>query len=708
MSVPPKYKALGDFHEYYNGQRTAPYLTIFVGGNHEACSYMSELYYGGWVAPNIYYLGAANVIRYGPLRIAGMSGIWKGYDYRKPHHERLPYNRDDIQSVYHIRELDVRKLLQIRTQVDVCLSHDWPKQVEYSGDYESLFKGKRGFREDSAQGRLGSVAAKHVFDRLRPAYWFASHLHVKFSATVQHGDYIPVGSNPKKESAPQGPAPQPPQAPPSFGLDGAVIASMLGGEEQQANDGSVPERTPAESIKPTDEMAAEASQTENKNITAKASRPAAADATTSKADAGLPGGWPSSPSNGLANTESRLSAWNSFHDVAIKREREETARILADRSTQGPPPEITHNLTWKRVNTDMDGMNRKVIATERPEGEENRESKKLKIQHTSDTVNNSDGINLDVDNHSNRSSPVKGTFHLGNASKEGASNGFIGTPKKTRHGSKEAQRSPSAGVSETLRSQLPSSFARPEPGPKPAADVSDTLRNKLPASFTRPEPATSPQNGPFPTAISNKTTSFLALDKCLPNRDFLQLVEISPISEQEGAVHEQPYRLQYDKEWLAITRVFADHLEFGNPNAKIPADKGDAVYKPLIEKEEEWIEEHVVKPGKLAVPDNFSPTAPFYDPSIPITTEQQPPEYTNPQTSQFCQLIGIDNKFHLSNEERQARMDAGARPSNGRDGGFGHFNRRAAGSPNKGSGNRGRGRGGGGGRGRGRGRGPRH
>ncbi|KAI7558918.1 DBR1-domain-containing protein, partial [Hortaea werneckii] len=100
VSMPAKYRSMCDFHEYYAGQRTAPYLTIFVGGNHEASNYLFELYYGGWVAPNIYYMGAANVLRLGPLRIAGMSGIWKGYNYRKPHHERLPYNESDMKSIY--------------------------------------------------------------------------------------------------------------------------------------------------------------------------------------------------------------------------------------------------------------------------------------------------------------------------------------------------------------------------------------------------------------------------------------------------------------------------------------------------------------------------------------------------------------------------------------------------------------------------------
>ena len=68
MSCPDKYKQMGDFWEYYIGmglnfylkflgRRKAPYLTIFVGGNHEASNYLRELMYGGWVSDNIYYLG---------------------------------------------------------------------------------------------------------------------------------------------------------------------------------------------------------------------------------------------------------------------------------------------------------------------------------------------------------------------------------------------------------------------------------------------------------------------------------------------------------------------------------------------------------------------------------------------------------------------------------------------------------------------------
>ncbi|VEL37358.1 unnamed protein product [Protopolystoma xenopodis] len=67
ISVPPKYYRMGDFwrlissyhstSSYYSEEIKAPIMTLFVGGNHEASNYLQELPYGGWVAPNIYYMG---------------------------------------------------------------------------------------------------------------------------------------------------------------------------------------------------------------------------------------------------------------------------------------------------------------------------------------------------------------------------------------------------------------------------------------------------------------------------------------------------------------------------------------------------------------------------------------------------------------------------------------------------------------------------
>lgn len=43
MACPPKYLHMGSFYKYYIGEKVAPCLTIFIGGNHEASNYLREL-----------------------------------------------------------------------------------------------------------------------------------------------------------------------------------------------------------------------------------------------------------------------------------------------------------------------------------------------------------------------------------------------------------------------------------------------------------------------------------------------------------------------------------------------------------------------------------------------------------------------------------------------------------------------------------------
>ncbi|KAL8700316.1 MAG: hypothetical protein Q9224_001026 [Gallowayella concinna] len=454
MSVPAKYRAIGDFHEYYSGARVAPYLTLFIGGNHEASNHLWELYYGGWVAPNIYYLGAANVVSFGPLRIAALSGIWSGPDYRKPHSERLPYDFKEVKGVYHQRELDVRKLLQLRTQVDIGISHDWPRQIEWQGDYEQLFRFKPYFQGDAKTGRLGSPAARYVLDRLRPKWWFAAHLHCKFSAIVHH--------------------------------------------DQQ----------------------------------------------------------------------------------------------MGSKDAKSPP------LATDALHTRIDMHNTDEINLESQAGQ----SPKEEAFSSSANVRNDEEIDLDMDDDT---PVVSGPANVESVPKT--------EPQKN---SVEV-----TAVSSKLRAQLPASFARPT-----AAAVAAS--------------AASPMSPP--AAITNKITEFLALDKCLPNRKFLQVLEVDPISESSISASTTPYSFAYDKEWLAITRAFA----FINPTTSpISPDAGEFHYRSLIEAEAAWVEEHLVKTDKMAVPENFEMTAPVYDPSVGLHPKEHPREYTNPQTVAFCNMLGIENFF---------------------------------------------------------------
>ena len=108
VAMPQKYRKLNTFHQYVNGEKTAPVLTIFIGGNHEASNILQSLYYGGWVCPNIYFLGFAGVVNFGGLRIGGVSGIFHAPHYRLGHHEFPPYTSETMRSVYHLRELEVQ------------------------------------------------------------------------------------------------------------------------------------------------------------------------------------------------------------------------------------------------------------------------------------------------------------------------------------------------------------------------------------------------------------------------------------------------------------------------------------------------------------------------------------------------------------------------------------------------------------------------
>uniref|UniRef100_A0A8C3A670 Debranching RNA lariats 1 n=1 Tax=Cyclopterus lumpus TaxID=8103 RepID=A0A8C3A670_CYCLU len=186
MAIPLKYRMMQTFYKYYSGEKKAPVLTIFIGGNHEASNHLQELPYGGWVAPNIYYLGYAGVVRYKGIRIGGISGIFKSHDYRRGHHEFPPYDPSTLRSVYHVRNIEVFKLKQIQMPIDIFMSHDWPRGIYHHGSTAELLRKKKFLRQEVESNSLGSPAAEELLAHLQPRYWFSAHLHVKFAAVKQH------------------------------------------------------------------------------------------------------------------------------------------------------------------------------------------------------------------------------------------------------------------------------------------------------------------------------------------------------------------------------------------------------------------------------------------------------------------------------------------------------------------------------------------
>ena len=749
--MPAKYREMADFYEYYSGARIAPVLTVFVGGNHEASNHLYELYYGGWVAPNIYYMGAANVLQIGNLRIAGMSGIWKGYDYRRPHFERLPYNNDEMYGIYHVRELDVRKLLAIRSQVDIGISHDWPQTVEWSGNYEWLFKKKDRFQWDAENSRLGSVAAKYVLDRLRPNHWFSAHLHIRYEATYDHND--PKGIQ-TKDGKPLTQVRDKKQLSAWHGFEAA--AKQTDADEQRQFIAAQEQRRKKQEEDGTKDLPAYVFNETFKKVTMgdNLRRHINVEEAQLPTREGLPqldGSCGSRPSKSLKRQREvsgspeqqtgirspRFVALNTPmpRDVALNNPTQES--ILTQSAVVAKnPDELDLNLTDDEIETTKPptnpipiGMNPDAIELDLSDEEDTpskpyprasspfpfiggqAQSRRSDLSEDGGAVLSASAANF-VPRHDTR----KSSQDSARSSLDVTARDFVPKPD----GALKPRKSTESDLRPEAEEFHPSPPAEQNGGDHEDENaIPDDIRAELAElskNFAPPVQIEVSEPLPFPEEISNKTTHFLALDKCLPGRHFLELLEIdslsNPIDADMASPIERPIKLKYDPEWLAILRAFASELETGGDREdRVAIHRGDTYYDERILEERKWVFEHITMEGKLEVPDNFTITAPIYDANQEVKEEEMPREVTNPQTVAFCTLLGIDNHFDATEEDRDARILAGPKPV-----GDHHANRRGGrnrGGGGRGGGGRGGGRGGKGGRGgrggggRGRGRGGR-
>jgi lariat debranching enzyme len=191
LACPSVYRHLKDFHKYWRGDAIPRCLTLFVGGNHEAPGHLREMYFGGFASKDIFYLGASGVYRVNGVRIAGLSGIYKSHDLDKPIFEAPPYNENSKRSAYHVRRFEMNKLMQIQEPVDIVVSHDWPTGITDFGDTETLLrlKDKTGqLRSEINSGQLGNPHTMAILKKLKPKFWFAGHMHIKYSALYEHED----------------------------------------------------------------------------------------------------------------------------------------------------------------------------------------------------------------------------------------------------------------------------------------------------------------------------------------------------------------------------------------------------------------------------------------------------------------------------------------------------------------------------------------
>jgi len=160
--APRRHDLPGDFVDYFEGKKEAPFLTLFIGGNHEPWGVLAEHKDGGFLVPNIFYLGRSGVVDVRGVRIAGLTGL---YD---PNHYRLPLSTDCSDSWKYYREDEVKKLEG--EEFDILLLHDWAKPL-------SQMEVLQGQGLDAVSRQSIPTPTFNLIERVQPELVFMGHEH---------------------------------------------------------------------------------------------------------------------------------------------------------------------------------------------------------------------------------------------------------------------------------------------------------------------------------------------------------------------------------------------------------------------------------------------------------------------------------------------------------------------------------------------------
>lgn len=165
MNCPPKYREVGDFWMFFEGEEAFPVPMLFIGGNHEPWNLLDEHRLGGVLAPNIEFLGRANVRDTAGLRIAGVSGVYSP-KYFDVAHMASPYTVSRRKEATYFNKEDIARVSQ-RGNADILLLHEWPH----------LMNEARAASWPLQWGNVGSEHLSTVVDRIAPHWCFCGHMH---------------------------------------------------------------------------------------------------------------------------------------------------------------------------------------------------------------------------------------------------------------------------------------------------------------------------------------------------------------------------------------------------------------------------------------------------------------------------------------------------------------------------------------------------
>ncbi|KAF9968387.1 lariat debranching enzyme [Mortierella alpina] len=136
-------------------------------------------------------------------------------------------------------------------------------------------------------------------------------------------------------------------------------------------------------------------------------------------------------------------------------------------------------------------------------------------------------------------------------------------------------------------------------------DMDDESEGEGNTESTLAAPQQQPALTKSPSKAYPTSTKFLALDKCLAQREFLEILDF--------------------------------------PEATGPVEFN------TLEINREWVRNNITLKRGLGIPDNFEPTAPAHDPVRTMGHQEKQDcimPFVNPQTEEFCAMLQIPNKIN--------------------------------------------------------------
>ncbi|KAG9021279.1 hypothetical protein FS837_007384, partial [Tulasnella sp. UAMH 9824] len=122
-----------------------------------------------------------------------------------------------------------------------------------------------------------------------------------------------------------------------------------------------------------------------------------------------------------------------------------------------------------------------------------------------------------------------------------------------------------------------------------------------------PEASSSQPSSAVHSRPGASETKFLALDKCLPKKDYLEIIDFP------APLDNDPPKFTFDTEWLGIVRATNQYLSRTKRQQPLPADN---VLRPLIEESIRWVKDNVGENKDIPEVQSFSMTSPGPDPAF--------------------------------------------------------------------------------------------